>query len=235
MLSILSLQLYHTGFAFFRFRAHLSLYPTLFSIILSYVTHGINNSIFICPSLQCVRRLFEERESVHAYNGLRYFTTIVAVLIRTAFEFRKKIVWKVLALLSSAVAAIANTYWDIVVDWGLLQRQSKKIFLRDKLIIPHKKVYFVAMVNITRTHTFFSPSSYLLIHIFFDSLHTGCGYFSEIRLAAACLDSWRAFATWENGVNNIFMPRNSAARVMELLQVNVATLVVVGYAEWRGN
>ncbi|KAL1551058.1 phosphate transporter PHO1 10-like isoform X1 [Salvia divinorum] len=96
--------------------------------------------------LQCVRRLFEERESVHVYNGLRYFTTIVAVVIRTAFEFRKKIVWKVLALLSSAVAAIANTYWDIVVDWGLLQRHSKNLFLRDKLIIPHKNVYFVAIV-----------------------------------------------------------------------------------------
>ncbi|XP_057777186.1 phosphate transporter PHO1 homolog 10-like isoform X3 [Salvia miltiorrhiza] len=96
--------------------------------------------------LQCVRRLFEERDSVHGYNGLRYFTTIVAVVIRTAFEFRKKIAWKVLALLSSAVAAIANTYWDIVVDWGLLQRRSKNLFLRDKLIVPHKNVYFVAMV-----------------------------------------------------------------------------------------
>ncbi|KAH6824863.1 EXS family protein [Perilla frutescens var. hirtella] len=96
--------------------------------------------------LQCVRRLFEEKDFVHGYNGLRYFTTIVAVVIRTAFEFRKKIAWKVLALLSSAVAALANTYWDIVIDWGLLQRRSKNLFLRDKLIVPHKNVYFLAMV-----------------------------------------------------------------------------------------
>ncbi|KAK4430024.1 Phosphate transporter [Sesamum alatum] len=96
--------------------------------------------------LQCVRRLFEERDFAHGYNGLRYFLTIVAVVIRTAFELRKKIAWKVLALVSSAIAAIANTYWDIVVDWGLLQRKSKNLFLRDKLLITHKSVYFTAMV-----------------------------------------------------------------------------------------
>ena len=217
MLSILSLQLYHTGFAFFRFRAFLSLYPSLFSIILT-LNDGLNNGIFIHPSLQCVRRLFEEKEWVHVYNGLRYFTTIVAVVIRTAFEFRKKTVWKVLALLSSAVAAIANTYWDIVVDWGLLQRQSKNPFLRDKLIIPHKNVYFVAIVNITQTHTFFLclPHTFWFTSFLIHSV-TGFGYFSQIRLAAACLDARRAFAAWEDGVNNIFMPRNSAAWVMELL------------------
>ncbi|KAL0385849.1 UNVERIFIED_CONTAM: Phosphate transporter [Sesamum radiatum] len=96
--------------------------------------------------LQCIRRLFEERDFAHGYNGLRYFLTIVAVVIRTAFELRKKVAWKVLALVSSAIAAIANTYWDIVVDWGLLQRKSENLFLRDKLLITHKSVYFTAMV-----------------------------------------------------------------------------------------
>ncbi|KAK6159911.1 hypothetical protein DH2020_003292 [Rehmannia glutinosa] len=96
--------------------------------------------------LQCVRRLFEEKDFSHGLNGLRYFWTIVAVVIRTAFELRKEIAWKVLALVSSAIATIANTYWDIVVDWGLLQRKSKNLFLRDKLLVSHKNVYFAAMV-----------------------------------------------------------------------------------------
>ncbi|XP_011075648.1 phosphate transporter PHO1 homolog 10 [Sesamum indicum] len=96
--------------------------------------------------LQCIRRLFEERDFAHGYNGLRYFLTIIAVVIRTAFELRKKVAWKLFALVSSAIAAIANTYWDIVVDWGLLQRKSENLFLRDKLLITHKSVYFTAMV-----------------------------------------------------------------------------------------
>ncbi|KAL3819342.1 hypothetical protein ACJIZ3_005247 [Penstemon smallii] len=117
-------------------------------------THDVYNVFYFIVAvipywfrfLQCVRRLFEEKDSAHGYNGLRYFLTIVAVVVRTAFERRKNTTWKVLAIVSSAIATIMNTYWDIVVDWGLLQRKSKNLFLRDKLIVSHKSVYFVAMV-----------------------------------------------------------------------------------------
>ncbi|KAJ7943423.1 Phosphate transporter PHO1-like protein [Quillaja saponaria] len=96
--------------------------------------------------LQCLRRLFEEKDPMQGYNGLKYFLTIVAVCLRTAYSLDKGISWKVLAWVVSAIAAIVATYWDIVVDWGLLQRRSKNRWLRDKLLIPHKSVYFAAMV-----------------------------------------------------------------------------------------
>ncbi|KAL6983454.1 hypothetical protein U1Q18_016840 [Sarracenia purpurea var. burkii] len=66
--------------------------------------------------------------------------------IRTAYELRKGVCWKVLAVVSSAVATAMNTYWDIIIDWGLLQRQSRNSGLRDKLLVSHKSVYFAAMV-----------------------------------------------------------------------------------------
>ncbi|KAL2546731.1 Phosphate transporter PHO1-like protein 10 [Forsythia ovata] len=96
--------------------------------------------------LQCVRRLFEEKDIAHGYNGLRYFLTIVAVVIRTAFELKKQLTWQVLALVSSVIATMFNTYWDIFIDWGLLQRKSRNLFLRDKLLVSHKSVYFAAMI-----------------------------------------------------------------------------------------
>ncbi|KAL3501449.1 hypothetical protein ACH5RR_035898 [Cinchona calisaya] len=96
--------------------------------------------------LQCVRRLLEEKDFIHGCNGARYFSTIIAVVIRTTFELRKELTWKVLAIVSSAIATIMNTYWDILVDWGLLQKKSKNLFLRDKLVLSHKSVYFAAMV-----------------------------------------------------------------------------------------
>ncbi|KAJ8569970.1 hypothetical protein K7X08_006547 [Anisodus acutangulus] len=95
---------------------------------------------------QCVRRLFEEKDQAQAYNGLRYFLTILAVVIKTAYALRKSLTWEVLAILSSLITTLFNTYWDIVVDWGLLRRKSKNKFLRDKLILRHKSVYFIAMV-----------------------------------------------------------------------------------------
>ncbi|KAK6242709.1 hypothetical protein SCA6_008098 [Theobroma cacao] len=96
--------------------------------------------------LQCLRRLFEEKDPLQGYNGLKYFLTIVAVCLRTAYSLNKGLGWKVLALTFSIAAAIVGTYWDLVYDWGLLQRHSKNRWLRDKLLIPQKSVYFGAMV-----------------------------------------------------------------------------------------
>ncbi|XVE53190.1 hypothetical protein DITRI_Ditri02bG0183900 [Diplodiscus trichospermus] len=96
--------------------------------------------------LQCLRRLFEEKDLVQGYNGLKYFVTIVALSLRTAYSLNKGLCWEVLALIFSVAAAIVGTYWDLVYDWGLLQRYSKNRWLRDKLLIPRKSVYFGAMV-----------------------------------------------------------------------------------------
>uniref|UniRef100_M4DT47 EXS domain-containing protein n=1 Tax=Brassica campestris TaxID=3711 RepID=M4DT47_BRACM len=97
--------------------------------------------------LQCLRRLFEEKNPEQGWNGLKYFLTIVAVCLRTAYSIQKgQIAWRVLAAISSAAAAIFSTYWDFIHDWGLLNRTSKNRWLRDKLLIPQKKVYFIAMI-----------------------------------------------------------------------------------------
>ncbi|XP_056165974.1 phosphate transporter PHO1 homolog 10-like [Syzygium oleosum] len=117
-------------------------------------SHGVYNVFYFIVAiipywmrfLQCLRRLCEEGDAVHGFNGLKYFLTIVAVLVRTACELKKGRAWLVLAFISSAVATIMNTYWDIVVDWGLLRRHSRNFYLRDKLLISHKSVYFAAMV-----------------------------------------------------------------------------------------
>lgn len=80
-------------------------------------------------------------------NGLKYFSTILAVAMRTSFDLKKGMKWKILAITSSVVATIVSTYWDIVIDWGLLRRNSRNPWLRDKLLISNKSVYFIAMVR----------------------------------------------------------------------------------------
>ncbi|KAJ6322391.1 hypothetical protein OIU77_012277 [Salix suchowensis] len=96
--------------------------------------------------LQCLRLLFEEKDPMQGYNGLKYFLTIVAVCLRTAYSLYHGVGWRAIAWFFSAIAAIFCTYWDLVFDWGLLQRHSKNRWLRDKLLVPYKSVYFGAMV-----------------------------------------------------------------------------------------
>ncbi|XP_055805296.1 phosphate transporter PHO1 homolog 9-like [Solanum dulcamara] len=96
--------------------------------------------------IQCLRRLFEEKDSMQGLNSLKYFSTIVALVMRTLYDQKRGTFWKVMAASTSGITTVANTYWDLVIDWGLLQRNSKNPWLRDKLLVPHKIVYFVAIV-----------------------------------------------------------------------------------------
>ncbi|KAL7132800.1 hypothetical protein ABFS83_12G098500 [Erythranthe nasuta] len=96
--------------------------------------------------LQCLRRLYDEKDAMQGYNGLKYFSTIVAVSTRTAYTLNKGIGWKIVAWIASVVAAVTSTYWDIVIDWGFFQRNSKNKWLRDKLLISNKSVYYGAIV-----------------------------------------------------------------------------------------
>ncbi|KAK8534010.1 hypothetical protein V6N13_028312 [Hibiscus sabdariffa] len=98
--------------------------------------------------IQCVRRLFEEKDTAHGLNGIKYLSTIIAVVARTIYQDEKTTTGLVLAAATSGIATMASLYWDIVIDWGLLNRNSTNPWLRDKLAVPHKGVYYVAMVNL---------------------------------------------------------------------------------------
>ncbi|TYK00649.1 phosphate transporter PHO1-like protein 9-like isoform X2 [Cucumis melo var. makuwa] len=97
-------------------------------------------------TLQCLRRLIEEKDARHVFNGLKYFSTVIAVAMRTGNDLNMGMTWRTLAIVSSVIATISGTYWDIVCDWGLLRRNSRNPWLRDKLVISNKSVYFVAIV-----------------------------------------------------------------------------------------
>uniref|UniRef100_A0A803L1U2 Uncharacterized protein n=1 Tax=Chenopodium quinoa TaxID=63459 RepID=A0A803L1U2_CHEQI len=117
--------------------------------------YGVYNAFYFVIAIipywircfQCLRRLVQEKDSIHGYNALKYLMAIVAVVIRTVYELKSGTPWLVMALVTSAMAVGYNTYWDIVVDWGLMRQNSKNFFLRDRLLVSHKSVYYVAMVN----------------------------------------------------------------------------------------
>lgn len=96
--------------------------------------------------MQCIRRLVEEKDKNQGLNALKYLSTIVAVAARTVFEMHKGKYWLTVAVATSTIATLFNTYWDIFMDWGLMNRNSKNPWLRDKLLIPHKSTYFIVMV-----------------------------------------------------------------------------------------
>ncbi|KAL1806308.1 hypothetical protein ACET3Z_029376 [Daucus carota] len=120
--------------------------------------HGCNNNTaynvftyilaplpFWWRMLQCVRRFFEEKDAIQGWNSLKYFAIVVSFVTRTAYGRNNSTEWYIIAWVTSVVAGIVATYWDIVFDWGLLNRKSTNPWLRDKLIVPYKSVYYAAI------------------------------------------------------------------------------------------
>lgn len=98
-----------------------------------------------------MRRLFEEKSIDQGYNGFKYILIVVAVCLGMAYEVDvekdRQVIWRLLGGITSAMAVVFCTYWDLVYDWGLLNRTSKNPWLRDNLLVPYKEVYFIAMVS----------------------------------------------------------------------------------------
>ncbi|KAK1432881.1 hypothetical protein QVD17_09783 [Tagetes erecta] len=115
-----------------------NIYKTL-SIVIAVVPYWIR-------LLQCIRRFCEGSDTTQAMNGLKYLSTIAAVVTRTIYTQNRGTTLKIVAASTSGVATIFSTYWDLVMDWGLLCKDSENPWLRDKLILPNKSIYFIAMV-----------------------------------------------------------------------------------------
>lgn len=98
---------------------------------------------------QCLRRYYDERDTHQLENAGKYATAIVALGLRQAYsnhEEMKVFLW--LGIVASVFATIYASYWDLCVDWGLLNRNSKNKWLRDKIITKNKSVYFMAIVSL---------------------------------------------------------------------------------------
>lgn len=121
---------------------------------LFYFTCKLDSTLL--PALiQCLRRLIEEKDWSQGANGLKYFSTIVALVVKTIYSqlsltSPNRMFWRIMTASTSGFTTIFNTYWDIVIDWGLLLRNSRNPWLRDKLLISNKAVYFVAIVSMLK-------------------------------------------------------------------------------------
>ncbi|CAK9274625.1 unnamed protein product [Sphagnum jensenii] len=95
--------------------------------------------------LQCLRRWRDEGDKMQLYNSGKYMSAMVAVVLRLAYVSHSSIALLVLFVLSSCFATLYQVYWDVVVDWGLLQQNSKNPWLRDNLILKRKYLYHISM------------------------------------------------------------------------------------------
>ncbi|XP_024357946.1 phosphate transporter PHO1 [Physcomitrium patens] len=96
---------------------------------------------------QCFRRWAEENyESIHMANAGKYLSAMAAVALKITYSKNSGTGWLTMFFIASTIATVYQVYWDTVVDWGLLRRDSKNKWLRDELLLERKWMYFASMV-----------------------------------------------------------------------------------------
>jgi hypothetical protein len=99
-------------------------------------------------SVQCARRWFDEGQINHLVNLGKYVSAMLAAGAKVAYEREKSVGWLCLVVVISSAATIYQLYWDFVMDWGLLQMNSKNPWLRNELVLRRKFIYYFSMVNV---------------------------------------------------------------------------------------
>lgn len=123
---------------------------------------------------QCLRRVYDSTSGnefkflqwPHSYNGIKYLLSMIVVgmgLMHPLTEINESaenvavIVYRTLFILICVVSTLYSFYWDVVMDWGLLQiipnkyqilrgRMPQNAFLRSKLMYKNVNLYYAAIV-----------------------------------------------------------------------------------------
>ncbi|KAF4980993.1 hypothetical protein FZEAL_3108 [Fusarium zealandicum] len=97
--------------------------------------------------LQCLRRYKDTRNVFpHLVNGGKYTATILAAVMLSLFRIDGSRTNLALFVACSTINSIYCSFWDLFMDFSLLQPQSRHFCLRDILALKRRWLYYFIMV-----------------------------------------------------------------------------------------
>ncbi|KAL7324200.1 Xenotropic and polytropic retrovirus receptor 1 [Mucor circinelloides] len=165
--------------------------------------------------IQCIRRYQDSKEKVHLVNALKYTTSIGSTL---ATGYRRmypnasmEVIWILFCIINSSYTSI----WDIKMDWGLLQPDSKNPLLRNELVFYRWTYYVAAPLNI-------------ILRFGWTLNAAGLGYKGElIGFVTALLEAYRRIQ-W-----NFFRLENEVSSLLECTTNQHDQLNIIAYQQLR--
>jgi hypothetical protein len=98
--------------------------------------------------LQCLRRFHDTKLWFpHLINAGKYFCSIIVIWLSATQNITDNWNVRVVWITFSVLATFYSYMWDIMMDWGFLQKNSKHFLLRDDLIYEWRWIYYWAMVS----------------------------------------------------------------------------------------
>ncbi|OAD80485.1 hypothetical protein PHYBLDRAFT_92774, partial [Phycomyces blakesleeanus NRRL 1555(-)] len=98
--------------------------------------------------LQCIRRYRDSNETVHLVNGAKYLSSISASMVTGIRRFYPGPTMDILWIVVSTVSSCYTSTWDLKMDWGLFQSNSRNFLLRDEIVFHRWSYYTAASSNV---------------------------------------------------------------------------------------
>ena len=101
--------------------------------------------------LQCLRRYRDSRDVVNLANAGKYSSGLVVVLfagLSKGLDPSNMFGWtafRILLVVFSVIATAYTSFWDLKMDFGFFQKDSKHRFLRNELLYSPKLKYYLIM------------------------------------------------------------------------------------------
>lgn len=115
-------------------------------------SHSYTMGFFTCiPAiwrlLQCFRRYYDSRQAFpHLANGAKYALTILQYATLSLWRNDKpNDILKGCFITFAAISSLVSIFWDIVMDWSLLNPYARWPFIRDTVGFKKSWVYYFAM------------------------------------------------------------------------------------------
>lgn len=115
-------------------------------------SHSYTMGFFMCvPAiwrlLQCFRRYYDSRQAFpHLANGAKYALTILQYATLSMWRNDKpNEVLKGAFITFATISSLVSIFWDVVMDWSLLNPYAKWPFIRDTIGFKRPWVYYFAM------------------------------------------------------------------------------------------
>ncbi|KAM7535586.1 hypothetical protein Aperf_G00000096217 [Anoplocephala perfoliata] len=101
--------------------------------------------------LQCLRRyrdLAIKSPMPHLMNAGKYSTTLIAIAFTSLSGLIQNKILFAFMVIARVLNSVCTTTWDLVMDWGLLDRHSKENFmLREELVYRFRAYYYGAIIE----------------------------------------------------------------------------------------
>ncbi|KAF6063276.1 EXS family protein [Candida albicans] len=98
--------------------------------------------------LQCIRRYMDTGDWFpHLANSMKYTITAIYYITLSIYRIDRKTQNRAVFIVFASMNSIISSIWDIVMDWSLLQSDSKNFLLRDHLFYKNPNYYYAAMIT----------------------------------------------------------------------------------------